>query len=277
MLLCMRNVIVDSSPRLLDNIKVRYISYSTLIKEVFNMKKLVLLAVAGAFLLLTGCTSISVRNPTPLDEVPNLSALEQQYLIQVGDFVRITVHNLEDPANDQITEAPVRTDGRISLPLIQGEQMLAGYTPEAVRDNLTKAYREFIRTPIVSVNIVTFAPRKIYIAGEIIATPAPIDYDRDFTVLNAVASVGYHHFRADLERVTIIRPQGHGQVPLVMVVNLVQAVENRDPTQNIALLPSDVVIVPKKGIAVANDWIRSHVTEMLPVPGLAALYLGAHL
>lgn len=70
------------------------------------------------------------------------------YRLQVQDRINILF-----PFNPQFNaSAVVRSDGRVSLPLV-GEVMVEGETPVQVQDSLSKKYRKFIINPNISVSL----------------------------------------------------------------------------------------------------------------------------
>jgi len=228
-------------------------------------------------LMMTGCGSYNVYNATPVGEVPQVSEIEQDYLIQVNDVIRVTLRTFDSPVNGEVTEVPVRPDGKIYIPMLEDEILVAGYTTDEVRSNAIGQYKKLIKRPLLSVNIAEFAPRNVYVGGEIRDVPDNMPYFRNMTALRAVVKTGYDVRRADLNNVVVIRQQSNGNKPIVMALRLKDAITNVAPDQDILLMPNDVIIVPPKGVVAANDFIRQYINNMVPLPGitqpLGVLYL----
>ena len=51
---------------------------------------------------------------------------------------------------------------------------------------------------------------------------------------------------------------------LVLPIDLAAAMSGTDPTQDLALRPEDVVIVPRSGISNFNLWVDQYIRRMLP-------------
>jgi len=216
---------------------------------------------------LIACNSYAVKNATPVAEVAGVSDIDPEYLIQVGDVVRVSLRTYDDPLNPEVTEVPVRPDGKVFFPLIDDEVLLAGYTPSSVRDILVEKYSEIIRDPNLTVNITSFGNRSIYVAGEVRDIRERFEFARGMTALRAVAAVGYDTYRASLDNVIVIRQAGNGNPPHVIQLNLDNALTNVDSSQDIMLRPNDVVFVPTRGIVQAGDVI-ARVNALVPLPGI---------
>ena len=48
-------------------------------------------------------------------------------------------------------------------------------------------------------------------------------------------------------------------------INLAKVVEDGQTNSDLVLGPSDVVVIPKTGIAKANVWMEQYVIKMLPI------------
>jgi len=242
------------------------------------MKKLFkVLSVLTAVGMLGACGTMHVSNPTPVDQIPNLSDVEKKYFIQVGDVLRIEIEDVSiaATAEDPGYEIPVRPDGKIFLPYLKNEVDVAGHTTKEVRDELVKQYAKIVKRPNLLVNIIEFSPREVYVMGETRAAPDTIPYSTRLTAMRALATAGYDSKRANLDNIIVVRAQGRGKEALVMSLDIYDAITNRDKKQDIRLMPNDVVVVPKKAIVVANDFIEQWINNMVPVPGFTTGIAGA--
>ncbi len=161
---------------------------------------------------------------------------EEGFLIGHGDRLRIDVWGQEELDSDVI----VQPDGKISLPLVK-EVIAAGLTVDALRQELDKRYREFIREPTVSVTVSEINSLKIYVLGEV-NSPGEIDLLSYTDVLQAIAKAGGFSIYAKKNKVEIIRTFGGQKIKTRF--NYSQVVRGKNLQQNIPLKPGDVIIVP---------------------------------
>jgi polysaccharide biosynthesis/export protein len=214
----------------------------------------VLLAILGA-----GCSPVVVANRTPsfqLDEQAR-KAPAPDYLLQVGDELEIQfTYNPE--LNQKI---PVRPDGRIALPLVK-EIQVAGMSPRELSEFLVEKYTPELKKPDVTVIVRTFTAQKIFIDGEVNrAGLHPIM--GSLTVMQAIAMAGGVRDTARMNEILVIRQNPKGPY-LTAVVDISRAIDGTDKAQDIALLPYDMVYVPKSSIANVNLWVEQYIKRVLP-------------
>ncbi len=222
------------------------------------------LPVAALFLLLplSGCgPTITVPAITP-SEVPQLEDLghypHRNYRIEPGDSLRIeyTFH----PEMKQ--ETTVQPDGKISAILV-GDIEVAGLTTGELGKLLVERTSFRLRNPEVVVGIGQYAPKSIYVLGEV-TRPGIIPYQKDLTPLQAVAAAGGFLNTAMVDSVVLVRTGGSDEI-VTRKLNLLETVTNgvKEPLD---LAPHDIVYVPKTGIANADLWVKQHISDLLPVP-----------
>ncbi len=231
------------------------------------MKRFLTLSMAALLLLVQGCTSFEVQNAMPIASVPEVNDLDPEYLVQVGDTIRVAIRTYDEPRNPDIQNVLVRPDGKVFLDMIEEEILMAGYTASKIRDILLAKYRRVIKNPALSVNIASFGARNIYVGGEIRDIRIEHTFQRGQTAMRAIFAVGYDTYRADLGRVIVLRQGRNGEQPLVMQVDLTDALTNVDTSQDIALRPNDVVFVPPKDLVQAGD-IVAQINALVPLPGI---------
>lgn len=244
------------------------------------LRTLAVLALTGS-LFLVGCGApMRVNDPVAVNDLPAINETTDDYYIQVGDVVRVEVPGVTDTnlaGGEPYVDLPVRPDGKIYMPLLKDEVTVAGYTPAQARENLLAAYTEFLTNPVVNFNLLAFAPREVYVTGEVTSAARTFEYRKSLTVLRAVAAAGHDTRRANLENVIIVRTRGAGNMPLVTSVNLKDALTNLDPRQDIALMPNDVVFVPRSGVVNVNDFIEQYISRMIPLPGVVTVWAGSNI
>ena len=220
-----------------------------------------------ALLALGGCSAYQVKDAVPVNQVVGVTDIDPEYLIQVGDTVRVSFRTFEDPRDPEVIDVIVRPDGKVFFPLLEDEILLAGYTPLMVRDILLEKYSKIIKNPALTVNISNFGDRSVYVGGEIRDIRIEHPFRRGMTALRSIMAVGYDTYRGDLENVIVVRQSINGQKPQVMQLDLVDALANKDYTQDIALRPNDIVFVPPKGLVQAGDVIRQ-IDALIPFKGI---------
>ena len=108
------------------------------------MNKLQWVGINVVALLAAGCESV----PGPAESADRPFASVEEYRIGVDDRVQVTV--LRNP--ELSVTAPVRPDGKISVPLI-GDVEAGGRTPGEVAESIKRLLAVYIREPNVAVII----------------------------------------------------------------------------------------------------------------------------
>jgi polysaccharide biosynthesis/export protein len=172
----------------------------------------------------------------PPAENPDTAA---QYLIGPGDQLQIFVWNHPELS----PTVPVRPDGRISTPLVENMSAVRK-TPTQLARDIEAVLAEYVRSPKVSV-IVTQAQStfsQVKVVGQV-THPQAVSFREGMTVLDAVLQVGGLAPYAAGNRARIVRMEnGKQQKIRVKLDNLTQ---RGDLTQNVALQPGDVLVVPQ--------------------------------
>ncbi len=170
--------------------------------------------------------------------------------------VKFTYH----PERDPKVAIPIRPDGNITLEGI-GSISAAGLTPEQLSKIIAEKSSGRLKDPEVIVTIAQYAPRKIYVGGEVKA-PGIVSIQEVMTPLQAIFDRGGFTLTAQEDSVILIRDAASGN-PQIGRINVNQAMEEAVPEQ-ITLLPNDVLYVPRTGIGRATEWVRQHIKELIP-------------
>jgi polysaccharide export outer membrane protein len=185
--------------------------------------------------LLLGCASSGQKAPSAKPP-----AAPAQYLIGPGDELEVFVWG----NRDLTVTVPVRPDGRISTPLVEDMQAV-GKTPTQLARDMEKALANYVKSP--QVNIVvrgfvgTFA-EQIRVVGKA-TTPKALAYRRNMTVLDVMIEVGGLAEGAAGNRAKIIRTAGGQQTEIP--VRLDDLLNEGSISQNVEMLPGDVLIIPE--------------------------------
>jgi len=210
--------------------------------------------------LLTGCASNQAKGPSSF-VMPAAPQPQGEYVLQPGDAIDITFYY--HPENNQ-QNLLVRPDGKIYLPLM-GEVQAGGLTAPQVSDAIVKLASANLRDPKVAVNVRTLNPTRVFVGGEV-AKPGFVNYTAGLTVTQAVMQVGGWKDTADLEEVVLLQKVSENSSEYrPSKINLAKVVELGDTKADIVLGPSDVLVIPKTGIAKANVWMQQWVINMIPI------------
>jgi polysaccharide export outer membrane protein len=136
---------------------------------------------------------------------------------------------------------PVRSDGRISLPLV-GEVQAAGRTPLQLEQEIADKLQAYIKDPEVTVMVQQINSEKYNIIGQV-AKPGSYSVTLTTTVLDAIANAGGLRDFAKKKGIYILRrgsTGGETRIPF----NYKDVIKGKHPEQNIKLQPNDTVVVP---------------------------------
>ena len=159
------------------------------------------------------------------------------YVIGLGDILEIQVW--KEPELSR-SPAPVRIDGRISLPLL-GDVDAAGKSIKELTQFLENKYKDVVTEPAVSVMLIQNRSWRYYVVGEI-AQPGEFTLDYPLTVLQAIARSGGFSQWAKKSKITIVRNE-NGQEK-VLSFDYDSLVRDQNLSQNIHIAPGDTIIIP---------------------------------
>jgi polysaccharide export outer membrane protein len=173
----------------------------------------------------------------PDAEVPQGVVPPPDYVIGTEDVLTIVFWR----EKDLTSEAVVRPDGKVSLPLLN-DIAAAGLTPEQLRVRVTEAAAQLIEEPTVTVIIKQINSRKVFITGQI-AKPGPYALGGPTTVLQLISMAGGVNDFADTENINIVRTENGKTVSYRFNYN--DVARGRKLEQNILLKPNDTIVVPQ--------------------------------
>ena len=181
-----------------------------------------------------GCATSSFP-PAP----NSVGAVDYNYHIGPADVVNIIVWR-----NPELSlSVPVRPDGMITTPLIDDLPAI-GKTPTELERDMEKALVKYIRDPVVTVIVTSFAgpaSEQIRVIGEA-AKPQVLPYRKDMTVLDVMIAAGGLTDFADGNGARIFRVADGGKLYSVRLRDLVK---RGDITANVAMRPGDILIIPQ--------------------------------
>ena len=164
-------------------------------------------------------------------------AHDEKYVIGNDDVLNISVWKEPD-----LTKAiPVRSDGKISLPLV-GEMQAAGKTPAQLEQEITAKLKSFITAPEVNVIVQQVNSRKFNVMGEV-AKPGSYSLTASTTIMDAIAIAGGFRDFAKKTGVYILRKSADGKQDRINF-NYKSFIKGKNPEQNVKIEPNDTIIVP---------------------------------
>jgi polysaccharide export outer membrane protein len=169
---------------------------------------------------------------------PASARLEEMPVYRIGpeDMLQVSVWSNE--ALSRI--APVRPDGRISLPLLNDVQA-AGLTPMELREELARRLAEYVPSPEVSVSVTEVRSFKVSVMGAV-AKPGRYELRSWATVIDVLAMAeGFTPFAAR-SRIVVLRSGGKRVERIPFDYDKVAS--GGGSQANFYVRPSDIVLVP---------------------------------
>jgi polysaccharide biosynthesis/export protein len=210
---------------------------SAMVRAFFSIARSI--AIGVVLLTTAACSSTSPLLPTA--NTPQPAANAENYVIGPGDGLSVFVWQNADLTST----VQVRPDGKISIPLVDDMQVV-GKTPSQLATDIEAVLAEYIRTPDVTVIVSAFGigafDNQIRVVGAGAVDPQSIPYRQGLTLLDVMIEVGLAEFAAGDRAKLVRRVSGELQETDVRLNRLV----NRgDLSQNLPLLPGDVLIIPE--------------------------------
>ncbi|HZI57364.1 MAG TPA: polysaccharide biosynthesis/export family protein [Verrucomicrobiae bacterium] len=156
----------------------------------------------------------------------------------VGDSDVLHVNVWKEPEVSQTVV--VRTDGNISLPLIN-EVKVSGLTPLQIQDLVAERLKGFLNNPQVTVTVADIRSKRAFITGEV-TRPGTYSLNAQTTVLQLIAQAGGFTPFAKKDSIVVLRTEEGKQMRLKFKYK--EVVRGKKTEQNIALHPGDTVVVP---------------------------------
>jgi polysaccharide export outer membrane protein len=207
---------------------------------VLTLKRLKTLRFFWAAILLSGAFStLAAADVPPPNPVAPAHPVSPDYLIGPGDSLQVFVWR--NP--DLTVTVPVRPDGKISTPLVE-DMVAVGKTPSNLARDIEKALSVYVKSP--QVNVIVTIPASVFSQVKVIGQvlhPQALPYREGMTVLDAVLAAGGLAQFAAGNRTRLVRVvNGKSQE---LKIKLESLVNSGDMTQNLALKPGDVLVVPE--------------------------------
>lgn len=165
------------------------------------------------------------------------AAHDDSFIIGKNDVLAINVWKEPDISRS----IPVRSDGKISLPLV-GEIQAAGETPLKLEQNIASRLKNYIEEPEVTVIVQQINSEKFNILG-MVTKPGTYPLVGSATVLDAIALAGGFRDFAKQKSIYVLRQNPDGSQAR-LPFNYKEVIKGRNTNQNVSLQPGDTIVVP---------------------------------
>lgn len=167
-----------------------------------------------------------------------IAAEKDRYIMNGGDVLNIQVFDnpdLSSPKDYRINPYVVRPDGLFSMPLI-GDIYVTGRTTFEVTNEIIEKLREYLRKPIVTINIVKPGTTRVYVLGEV-KRQGLYELGKKHNLLDAISAAKGFTWFSNKKNVFVIR---NGESEVVFKANL-HMVKGNNLNKNIVLNEGDCV------------------------------------
>lgn len=164
-------------------------------------------------------------------------AHDDSFIIGNDDVLAVNVWKEPDISRS----IPVRSDGKISLPLA-GEVQAAGQTPAKLEAEIASRLKNYISEPEVTVMVQQINSQKFNILGQV-AKPGSYVITNAPTVLDAIAMAGGFRDFAKKKSIYVLRQNADG-TQAKLPFNYKDVIKGVSPGQNVRLQPRDTIVVP---------------------------------
>lgn len=204
------------------------------------MRALRWIGISALALVVAGCAGMG-ESSAPVVSA-NQAFTEGDYRIGADDRVQVTVWR-----NPELSvTAPVRPDGKISVPII-GDVEAGGRTPSEVAESIKKQLSAYIREPSVVVILTELRSHefltRVRVTGAV-RTPRSMPYRQGMTVLDAVLEAGGVNDFASPNRTKLYRKLKDKTE--VFEIELDDILKKGRLETNLLLRSGDMITVPER-------------------------------
>jgi polysaccharide biosynthesis/export protein len=175
--------------------------------------------------------------------------------------LRSSVDSRYGPGGQQ-RAVQVTPEGTVQLPAI-GSIYVQGLTITEAKREVDERYAQFVDGVEVTPILTTRAPRYVYVVGEV-RTPGRYTLEGPTTVMQSIALAGGWNNGANLRQMVVFRRDDCWRL-MATKVNVHGALYGKRPcpADEIWLRDSDIVLVPKTAVLVADDAVNLLFTRGL--------------
>ncbi|MBZ0167712.1 MAG: polysaccharide export protein [Candidatus Omnitrophica bacterium] len=167
-------------------------------------------------------------------EVPS----DSRYTLGVNDVIEVSVLRHPEVSGQYI----VNQEGKMQFEFV-GDIHIAGQTKDEVAQTLQDKLTEYIISPEVTVKIVGYNSKVVYVIGEV-GQPGKIFMRGDtITVREALLQAGLPLLSAKVEKSKLFTPSAAG-VPVQKRVDVKSLLYKGDLRENLVMKPGDTLFIP---------------------------------
>lgn len=207
-----------------------------------GMKKAHQLCVVGlmfASFVITGCNINKLPQATTRASLTT-NVNDYQYLIGPGDNLTIFVWRNPEISGNFV----VRPDGKVTTSLVEDVEV-SGRTPTMLARQLEEQLSVYINNPRVTVSVGAFQgpfSEQVRVIGEA-TNPSAVNYTENMTLLDLMIAVGGLTEFANGNNAKLVRVIDGEQT--TFEINIEDLIKDGDITENIDMLPGDIIIIPE--------------------------------
>ncbi|MFQ3248907.1 MAG: polysaccharide export outer membrane protein [Glaciecola sp.] len=202
-------------------------------------RQLGITALLFATFVITGCSVNKLPEATTRASLTT-NVNDYQYLIGPGDNLTIFVWRNPEISGNFI----VRPDGKVTTSLVEDIEV-SGRTPTMLARQLEEQLSTYINNPRVTVSVGRFQgpfSEQVRVIGEA-TNPSAINYTENMTLLDLMIAVGGLTEFASGNNAKLVRVIDGQQT--TYEINIESLIKDGDITQNIDMLPGDIIIIPE--------------------------------
>jgi polysaccharide biosynthesis/export protein len=191
---------------------------------------------------------------------PQLETRDNRYHLHTGDVLGLTYRY--SPEYD--ATAPIQPDGYADFPML-GELKLSGLTVDQAREQILARANTRLKDPEISVILKEFE-KPYYVVGGEVGAPGRYEIRGPLTALRAVEIAGGIRESGKANQVLLIHPISETDAT-TRLINLKHVMKKGDISEDAAIQPGDILIVPKTKLAKVEPYVK------LANPGSYGLYV----
>ena len=170
-------------------------------------------------------------------QIWSAKASAQDYQIGAGDILEINTWKEPDFTREEVL---VRLDGKLTFPLLNDVQA-AGLTTLDLKGVIENGLKDYVSSPVVTVNVRAPLSKRFYILGEVRRT-GEYPLVKHLTVLQAFALAGGFTEWASKDEIILLRTE-NGKDKIYRI-DYKDITKGKDFSQNLKLKTDDTIIVP---------------------------------
>ena len=186
------------------------------------------------------------------------------YTLGRDDVMQIIVRNQPDFSGEFI----VGPEGSIQYNYL-GDIPVSGMTKYEVQQVIEKMLAKYIRVPSVTVTIIGYNSKAVYVVGEVYRPGKYIMRGDVIKLREAIIAAGLPTNTAALSRTHVIKPDVSN--PQVRKVDLKRILYKGKLEEDIELYPGEIVVVPSTVLASVNNFLSQLLNPVTHAASAAAL------